>query len=327
MGLPMRRWPVLAVAVVGALLFGCAGAHDDDRTVGLYLGVPADDPAAEVAHEYARLLSARLQLPVQVRHLPGAGGAQAVAEVVAQPSDGYTLGLASNAELIGPALLSALPVGYSGPDDWTTIGGVLEHQHGLIVMPRAGWGSLPEFVAEARDRPGELAVAVPAPGGPDGLAVATLMAQAGIEVQIVAFDGGAGEASMAVLGEQADALHAPLSSQAELLRAVEMISLGHTGTAPAALGDSPTYHALGYDVPWSSLYYVYAPPGLPSKVSGQLALAHQAVVSDDQFTQFLHERGYLSYRVDGAEAHDDLRRQHDTAALGVPLLREAGLGP
>lgn len=323
-----------AIAVFGLALSACstnaAGSGGDDYPsddIELFLGYDTGGSADPLAREYGRLLGEELGVNVQVQNRPGGSGAVATTEVLGSDADGYTIAVAPSSQLTMTPILSSDAVSYSGPDDWTTVGGMLEQQNGLMVLADSGWATLEDFIAAAKASPGELSVGVSSATGANAMGMASLMELAGIDVKLVPFEGGAGEAAAALLGGHINAMNGTLSGQLGLIQAGDVISLGHSGDLPYEPAESQTFAEQGYDVTslGETTYYVYAPPELPDDVFQALTDAHEAVVNSDEFAEFLETNGYAPHFTSPDEAADELRAAAEDAQEGVELLTNAGL--
>jgi tripartite-type tricarboxylate transporter receptor subunit TctC len=326
----------LVAVAAGLALAGCntgtgGGAEPTTdfpkKPINLYIGYEPGGSGDPIAREYAELLSEELGVTVTVQNRPGGSGAVSTTEVLGKKPDGYTIALAPASQLSVTPLLSSDALTYSGPDDWTTIGGVLSQQNGLMVRPDSGWKTVDDFIDAAKERPGELTVGVASVAGANAMGVASLAEVAGIKVKIVPFSGGSGEASVALLGGQIDAMNGTLSGQLGLLQSGDLISLGHSGDQPYTAGDSVPFSESGYTITSlaETVYYLYGPKDIPEDVLGVLAAAHEKILSGDEFQEWLDKNGYLVHATKSEEAKAELEQAGKDAEEGVTLLKSAGL--
>jgi tripartite-type tricarboxylate transporter receptor subunit TctC len=111
--------------------------------------------AAEIlARQYATKLSERMQHPFVVENRPGGGGVVAAQTLLNTRADGYTLMFVSSAFAINPAIYSNLSFDISR--DFSGIALVGDSPVVLVVNPSLGVRNQEEFIALARQRPGEL---------------------------------------------------------------------------------------------------------------------------------------------------------------------------
>jgi tripartite-type tricarboxylate transporter receptor subunit TctC len=196
-----------------------------------------------------------------------------------------------------------------------------------MVRADSGWDTLDDFIATAKERPGELTVGVSSVTGANAMGMASLMDVAGFSVKLVPFEGGAGEAAAALLGGHIDAMNGTLSGQLGQLQSGDLISLGHSGTLPYTPADSKTFDERGY--PITSLaettYYMYGPPGIPEDLLATISAAVESVTSSDDWAQWLDTNGYADHFITPEDANAELERALVDAEEGVQLLKDAGM--
>src|SRR5690606_19530162 len=109
--------------------------------------------------------------------------------------------------------------------------------------------------------------------------------QAGIDLNLVPFQGGAGEAVLAAIGGQIDAVIPTVPAQLGLFASGDIRALAHTGTSEynKILGGAPSFEELGYDIPFSSDYVTIAAKGLPEAVKNRLVDAAYKVASSKEW--------------------------------------------
>src|SRR5262245_63225714 len=118
---------------------------------------PGGSPDALLRIVADRLSQMWGQQVITLNH-PGAGGAVAARTAAAAASDGYTLYMpASSAFVTLPGLQANLPLEL--PRDFVPVGFVAEQPFFLTVASSLGVTTLPEFIALAKKRPGEISYA------------------------------------------------------------------------------------------------------------------------------------------------------------------------
>jgi len=332
---------IAAIALAAVVSLGSAGctpaaSGDGDekkldyptRSIDLYIGYGTGGAGDSLAREYARLLEKELGVKVQVLNKPGGSGALATGELLSKPADGYTLALAAGSELSITPVLGKGTLSYSNPDDWTTLGSVVDMQNGILVSSKSPWKTFEDFRKDALARPGEITVGVPSVTGANAMGVASLMDVAGIDVKIVPFSGGSGEAALAVLGGHVDAMNATVSGQLGLIQSGDLISLGHSGDKPhAQVADSKPFSAQGYPISKlaNTTYFFYAPADMEKELYDYLVEVNKKIVTGDEFLAWVDKMGYSPNSTGPEESEAALRAMLDDAAEGVRLLTEAGL--
>ena len=124
---------------------------------------------------------------------PGAGGAVAARTAAAAMPDGYTLYMpASSAFVTLPGLQANLPLEL--PRDFLPVGFVGLQPFLLAVVSSLPVKTLPEFIALAKQRPGELSYAATGRGTLSHLTGEALQQRAGIKLLMVPYLGGTSQA-------------------------------------------------------------------------------------------------------------------------------------
>jgi tripartite-type tricarboxylate transporter receptor subunit TctC len=196
------RTLLAALAAVTALC-GAADAQSDfpNKPVKIIID-SAPGSATDVA---SRLMAERLsqvwgQQAVIVNQ-PGAGGSIAVRAASQAAPDGYTLyvGAASTFTALkgAPGVAPNLPIEL--PRDFTPIGFITQQPMFIAVAPSIGVKSLPELIALAKQKPGELSYATTGRGRITHLTMELLQERAGIKLQMIPYTGGP-TAAMADVG-------------------------------------------------------------------------------------------------------------------------------
>ena len=137
---------------------------------------------------------------VIVDNRPGAGGIVGTEMGAKATADGYTLTMAvSSAFGINPTLYSKLP--YDAVKDFAPIANLGLTPQTLVANPAAPFKSVKEFIAAAKDKPGQTNYASLGAGSTSHLTMEMFRAAAGIKLNHVPFKGSA-EANGQVIGGQ-----------------------------------------------------------------------------------------------------------------------------
>lgn len=130
---------------------------------------------------------------IVVLNHPGAGGAVAARTAAQAAPDGYTLYMpASSAFVTLPGLQANLPL--EVPRDFVPAGFVALQPFFLSVVSSLGAKTLPEFIAFAKGKPGELSYAATGRGTLSHLTGEALQQRAGIKLLMVPYLGGTPQA-------------------------------------------------------------------------------------------------------------------------------------
>ena len=247
----------------------------------LRLVVPnAPGGAADLtARTVGQKLGEALGQPVVIENRPGAGGVVAGDLVAKAAPDGHTLLLISSGTAVSAALFKSLP--FDTVRDFIPVTPLASFDL-VIVGPEGGrFKTLADWVAFARAHPGQLTIGTPNIGTTQHLAAELFKSAAGIDVQIVPFNGTPAVIN-ALRGGQIDAgldILGPLLAQ---IRARALLPLAITGEKRSRmLPEVPTAKeagVAGFTV--SSWNGLAVPAGTPKDVVARLNREVVATLND-----------------------------------------------
>jgi len=175
--------------LIAATLPLVARAQDTFPVRPLRLVVPnAPGGAADItARTIGQAMGVSLGQPVVVDNRPGAGGVVAGELVARAEPDGHTLLLVSSGTAVSAALFKSLP--FDALKDFAPISLLATFDLVLTVAEGGRFGSLQDLLAWARANPGKLNIGTPQVGTTQHLAAELFKASAGIDAQVVPFNG------------------------------------------------------------------------------------------------------------------------------------------
>jgi len=179
-----------------AVLSLCAGAQAQSDYPNRPVKIIVDSAPGSATDVASRLMAERLSKvwgqQAVVENRPGAGGSIAARAASQAEPDGYTLyvGAASvfTARKGAPGVAPNLPVEL--PRDFAPIGFMTQQPMFIAVSPKIGVTSLPELIALAKTKPGELSYATTGRGRITHLTMELLQSRAGIKLQMIPYSGG-----------------------------------------------------------------------------------------------------------------------------------------
>jgi tripartite-type tricarboxylate transporter receptor subunit TctC len=188
--------------------------------------IVVDSAAGSANDATARILADKLgsiwNQQVLTLNQPGAGGGISARVAATSPADGYTLYLPATSPFLalpgGPGVAPNLPIEL--PRDFVSISFVLQQPLFIGVSHKAGINNLAELIAQAKQRPGEIAYAATGRGRLTHLTMELFQARAGIKLQLVPYAGGTAQAMNDVISGR-----------------VALVLDGYGGLAPALKGD------------------------------------------------------------------------------------------
>ena len=301
-------WPLWRMACLW--LLAMPGAVEAQAQGEPYPNKPvkviSDSAAGSTPDVVTRMIADRLgqiwgQQVVAVNH-PGAGGSIAARIAADSPPDGYTLYmpvLSTFVSLQGSA--SNLPI--QVPRDFTAIGFTAENPMFVAVSPSAGITTLPELIARAKERPGEISCAVTGIGRLTHLTAELLQSRTGIKLLSVPYTGGPAHALSDVVSGRVNFIIEGFSGiagavQSNSVKAIAVASarrLAEFPDLPTVAETIPDFSATGWQV-------LVAPPGTPEAIIRKVSEDLHKVVSDPELKKKIAVRGSYTRAMSPAEA-------------------------
>jgi tripartite-type tricarboxylate transporter receptor subunit TctC len=199
----MLRIAVLAAAALALGLGGVLAQVDGDypnRPVRLIAAAAPGGNPDVLARLLSQKLSGAFGKAFVVENVPGAGGVVAAKMVAATPPDGHVLMLGDSGAMAINVVLNP-DLGYDPLRDFTPITALVTVPTVLVVHPSVPARTLPEFIALAKSKPGQLAYGSAGPGSIHHLTMAIFAAQTGIDLLHVPYRGGTALVGGLVKGE------------------------------------------------------------------------------------------------------------------------------
>ena len=266
----------MAIAAAGA-----AAQDFPNRPLRLIVPWPPSGNVDITARAVAPALGDALGQQVVVENRPGAAGRIGTESVAKASADGHTLLLGSSGTITsGPAVFKN--VAFDPLRDFVAIGPIQSVPIVLTVAPKTPVNSYAEYVALAKQRPGQLTIASAGSGSSNHLAIELLMRQANLELLHVPYKG-SGPALTDLMGSQVESMMDQLTASLGHIREgrIRALAISSTRRSPL-LPDVPTLDELGvkgYEA--ATFTGIFAPSGVPRATVEKLAAALRKAMSRD----------------------------------------------
>jgi tripartite-type tricarboxylate transporter receptor subunit TctC len=242
MKLTMKRYAVTALVLTALAATGWAQTFPS-KAIHIVVPFGAGGGADLTARAVGQKISETLGQPVIVDNKPGAGGVLAGDLVANAAPDGHTLLLISSGTAVSVSLFNALP--YDTVRDFIPVAPLATFDLVIVVAEEGRFKTLTELVAWGRANPGKLNIGTPNIGSTQNLAAELFKSAAGLDAQIVPFNGTPAVIN-ALRGGQIDAavdILGPLQAQ---IKAKALRALAITGDKRSRmLPDVPTAQEAG----------------------------------------------------------------------------------
>ena len=279
---PTRRQFVLGSLGSAALMSATTpfAATFPERPITFICPWPAGGTADVTMRALCVAASRQLGQPVVVENRAGAAGMLGLKALAGAKADGYTIGQIP----ISVTRFSQLGTVQVDPlKDLTYLARTSGQTFGVVVRAEAPWKRLKEWVEDAKAVPGRINYGSAGIGGATHVGMEEFAMAAGIELNHIAYKGGA-PALQDLLGGQIDAV-ADSSAWAPHVKVGKLRLLATWGEKRTQeFPDVPTWREQGYDVVVDAPNGVGAPKGLDAAVEKRLREAFKAAAASPEFT-------------------------------------------
>ena len=326
----MRGMFAIVLGLLAAAAPGLAAAEDaasyPSRPISLVVAYPAGGPPDLVARVIAPAIGEALGQTVVVQNKPGAGGIVGFSDVARSPKDGYTLVLADLSIAIDP-LVYANP-GYDPRKDFAWIGPVTRSYMTMLVDKDFPAKTVKDFIALAKQKPGELRVGTSGVGSPPWLGAVAFQNAAGIKLQEVPYRGIA-LAIADVIAQRISVAWMSLGPAKGQVAAGQLRVLGVFGPKRLAnLPNVPTFQEAGIQsgAPDKGNWLgVAAPAGTPPAIIAKINAAVNKAVHDPAVRKRLEAADYED--LDGGTPEDFKKVVDESISFWGDLFHKLGVKP
>ncbi|BFO55242.1 Bug family tripartite tricarboxylate transporter substrate binding protein [Acidovorax sacchari] len=297
---PLRRLLLLACLAAATPAPTLAGGYPD-TTIRMVVAFPPGGGTDGAARLIAERLSVELGQAMVVENRAGAGGVIGAQSVARARPDGYTLLFGTGAELlINPVTRKTAP--YELLRDFEPIAEVGSVGFVLAVPATSAIRTLPDLVAAAKARPGQLNYASFGMGSTNHLVGELFLHATGAQATHVPFQGSQ-QAMASLLAGDVDFTFDTAAVVLPQLKAGKLRALATPSPRRlASLPDLPTLQELGYGtVAAEGWMGMFAPAGTPADIVKTLASALDKVIHAPDMQARLDARGVAVTATDGAQ--------------------------
>ena len=262
----MRTLPALALLFAPLIAFAQAYPSKPVKMIVPYAAGGTTDVLARIV---ADKLTQGLGQTVVIEYKPGAGGTIGADAAAKSPADGYTMVMgAPGSHSTATSLYAKLP--YDPVKDFAPIVHVANVPNSIVVHPSLAVKSVPELIAYARTRPGELTYGSAGTGATTHLTGELFALLANVKLTHIPYKG-SGQAMVDLLGGQIQMMFENLPGAATQIRSGKIRGLAVTSLRrSAAFPDLPAVSETlpGFEVvAWFALF---APAGTPAAIVARL---------------------------------------------------------
>jgi tripartite-type tricarboxylate transporter receptor subunit TctC len=255
---------------------------------------------------------------------PGAGGIISARVAAEATPDGYTLYMPALSVFL-PAPGKAANTALELPRDFAPIGSVTEQPMFIAAAPSLGVSNLPELIALAKQKPGEISYAATGVGRLTHLTGELLQLRTGIKLLLVPYSGGPSHSLNDIIGGRIPLIIEGYQGLAGAIQAGSLKPLA--AAAPERLPDFPDLPTVAETVPgfkamgWQGLV---APVGTPEAIVRKASEDLRKVIGDPALKAQLAGRGSYPLPMSPAEVTAFIQDQQRQWA---PVLQQLAAKP
>jgi tripartite-type tricarboxylate transporter receptor subunit TctC len=248
-----------------------------------------------VARVIAPRLAERLGRPVVVDNRGGAGAVIGTTIAARATPDGYTLLVCDTAHTIQPVLQK---LEYDPIRSFSLIASLVQGDSMLVVPTSLPANTVQEFIALARQKPGQLIAGTAGAGSSGHMALELFRVMGGFDLTMAHYKG-AGAATIDLLAGQIHISNVTIQAAIPHIKAGRIKALGVGGPRRSAIvPDVPTVAEQGlagyYTTGWRGLV---GPAGIPAPIVARLTKeAREILASDEVKTHFMNSAMEIDYR-------------------------------
>ena len=312
----------IAAAALGAVMAMPASAYQPSRPVEVVVHTGPGGGSDLLARAVATMMEKERLLPVrmQVVNKTGGGGAVAAAYLAEKARDQNTIGFFTGVWLTGPLTSAEAKVTLR---DLTPIARLVLEPALIAVKADAPYKTLADFIAAAKERPGQLKQSGGSATSRDNVVRQLLQKATGARWAYISFPGG-GERIAALLGGHVNMMVIEPAEAGEHIRAGNMRVLAQVSDSRlSGFPNVPTLKEAGFDVPAvPQVRGVVAPPGIPAGNVAYWEDLFRRLTRTESWRKFLADNQFE----DGYQNAAELAKFYDQFTDRMrTILQEAGV--
>jgi len=290
----MRQLMHIAAAAIAALALAAPFAWAEEyptRPVRIMVGFGPGSSADITSRALGQRMSQILGQQFVVEIKTGAASGVAAEFVARAPKDGYTLFLASSANLTNQAINPKVP--FDMVKDFAPIALATSVPIMLVATPTLGVNNVQELIALAKSKPGEVLYASTGVGTAPHLSGELFAQRAGVKLVHVPYQGSP-QAATGVRAGRVSIRFSPISAVAAHVEAGKLKGLASaTSKRPAIAPNLPTMAEAGMpDFDTSIWFGLVAPAGTPREIIDKLSRAVAEAQKSDEVLKILRAQGF-----------------------------------
>jgi tripartite-type tricarboxylate transporter receptor subunit TctC len=315
---------IVRLAAVAALVCAAGLVRAQDyptAPIHLISGFPAGTTADISARVVGAKIGSLLGQQFVIENRPGAASSIAAAQAARAPKDGYTLYVASAANMINAAMNPNLS--FDIMKDFAPVALITSTPTVLVVSPELGVKSVKDLIALAKAKPGTISFGSSGVGSSTHLALELFNSLAGVKITHIPYTGSP-QVVTDLLAGRIHGYFSPASTVTGHVAAGKLVALAVTDARRSSLlPELPTMIEAGVPDCVSVLWFgIAAPAGTPQPVIDKLSRAANEALKSEEVAKALRAQ-----TVDALGGTSEQFRKHmeEEHARWTKVVQGAGL--
>ena len=280
-----------------------------DKTIHIVVPWKAGGGTDAIGRGFAEALKTVVDVSVVVDNISGAGGVTGTVKVANSRPDGYTLLMNGTTDMTAVLTFKKVPFSL---DDLAYIGGFFTSPTWVLCHKDRGYKDLEDFLAKAKEKPGDLTVGTAGPAGAQMLMASAIKGITGADFRIIPYSGG-NDLKKALIGNQVDAgiIHAPVLLAEVKSGLIKVIGTGMSLekiTYPPVRG-TKTLKDIGIPIEVGITRGIFVPKDTPSDITSRLSQLVEKAAKSDRFMEFGNKFGFSPVWIPGPEFEKQIRSE------------------
>jgi tripartite-type tricarboxylate transporter receptor subunit TctC len=314
---------ILSLGINGRM----AMAAYPERPITIYVGFAPGGSMDLSARVLARSAEKILGQPIVIENKTGGTGTVALAAMLAQEADGYTLCATPSSVLIRVSQMQQVP--FKPFKSFKSIIGFSTPPLGIVVKNDSPYKTLKDLVAAAKKNPGKMKYATTGVGSTTHAAVDEIAATEKVEMIHIPYKGSI-EALTALLGGHVD--FASLTSEfiASVRSGQTRLLATMDEKRSQKFPNTPTLKEEGYDFVNDAIFSVVGSANLPPQVAAKLEKAFAEAVKSKEYLEAIDKIDMIPVYYDSKKFDEFLRVQWKKVnkhLIASGLIKEAATMP
>lgn len=290
----MKLWAVAVSAVVAGLSIAPANAQNyPERPIKMIVPWAAGGDTDNIFRPFSPLLQKHIGQPVVIANVGGASGTTGAREAKGSPADGYTL-YAVHDYIHLTYYAGIADVKYT---DFEPICRLTATPSVLTASPKTPWKTWGEFIADAKNRSGQISVGATL-GSTSHIFPAMIEKAAGVKFKYVSYDGLAPRMN-AILGGHIDLTDSNLTQKGKVdAGQLKFLAIASEKRNPD-MPNVPTLKESGLNIVYEVVRGLLVPKGTPAPIRAKLSEACGKAAAEPEFAEAMKKQGTTVAYLDG----------------------------